>query len=200
MTTVKVRLFILLLMASVACLAITGCAPKNTVRLMYSSAENAALPVPGAPQVTVVIFEDKRTKAELGAKKSGELFVANTLVTDWVSRSLADEISRMGPQVSYAMNLPQALAANPDYIVTGNVQEVWVKDTGPTSYSTTIRVSFELKNRQGKIYGENLTATQERASLPSPTMVESLLSDTLREVLGVAASKINEHVNKPGTR
>ena len=106
--------------------------------------------------------------------------------------ALADEISRMGPQVSYAPSIQLAQSARPDYIVTGTVEEVWVKESNPTTYAATVRISFNVANRQGSVYSQNLSSSQEKTGLPSSGMVEDLLTGTLREVLGVAASKINE--------
>lgn len=169
-----------------------GCAPKDTVRLLYTPVTPSVLPAPTAPRVAVVLFEDKRGKQEIGTRSKGGVFSAATSVPEWISRSLADEISRMGPQVSYAPSIQLAQSARPDYIVTGTVEEVWVKESNPTTYAATVRISFNVANRQGSVYSQNLSSSQEKTGLPSSGMVEDLLTGTLREVLGVAASKINE--------
>ncbi len=177
-------------------LALAGCGPQNTVNLKYVPLEGTVLPAPNAPRLTVVLFEDARGKTDLGVKGDGTPFTASGDVAEWISRSLADEISRMGPQVSYAKTLKEAQAAQPDFIVTGTVREVWIAEVNPTTYSTAIRFTFNLSNKSGRIYGENLSSHQERAGLPTASFVDDALSATLREVLGVAASKINEVVQK----
>lgn len=186
------RLFSGLCATLLCALALAGCAPKDTVRLLYAPVTPSVLPAPTAPRVAVVLFEDKRGKQEIGARSKGGSFSAATSVTEWVSRSLADEISRMGPQVSYAPSIQLAQSARPDYIVTGAVEEVWVKESNPATYSATVRISFNVANRQGSVYSQNLSSSQEKTALPGSGMVEELLTGTLREVLGVAASKINE--------
>ena len=67
-----------------------------------------------------------------------------------------------------------------------------MKESNPTTYAATVRISFNVANRQGSVYSQNLSSSQEKTGLPSSGMVEDLLTGTLREVLGVAASKINE--------
>ncbi len=173
-----------------------ACSPQAGVRLIYVPAQNTVLPAPGAARITVVQFEDKRTRSEIGERSNGQFFMASSPVADWVARSLADEVSRMGPQVSYTNNLPQAQAANPQFLVTGSVQEVWVRQNNPTSYTATIRISFSVAKRNGVVYSENLSATQERTGIPSSDMVENLLSGTLRELLSNAAPKIVEATKK----
>lgn len=186
------RLFSGLCVALLCALTLAGCAPKDTVRLLYTPVTPSVLPAPTAPRVAVVLFEDKRGKQEIGTRSKGGVFSAATSVPEWISRSLADEISRMGPQVSYAPSIQLAQSARPDYIVTGTVEEVWVKESNPTTYAATVRISFNVANRQGSVYSQNLSSSQEKTGLPSSGMVEDLLTGTLREVLGVAASKINE--------
>ncbi|HJA08616.1 MAG TPA: hypothetical protein H9962_05440 [Candidatus Mailhella merdigallinarum] len=186
------RLFSGLCAALLCALTLAGCAPKDTVRLLYTPVTPSVLPAPTAPRVAVVLFEDKRGKQEIGTRSKGGVFSAATSVPEWISRSLADEISRMGPQVSYAPSIQLAQSARPDYIVTGTVEEVWVKESNPTTYAATVRISFNVANRQGSVYSQNLSSSQEKTGLPSSGMVEDLLTGTLREVLGVAASKINE--------
>ena len=186
------RLFSGLCAALLCALTLAGCAPKDTVRLLYTPVTPSVLPAPTAPRVAVVLVEDKRGKQEIGTRSKGGVFSAATSVPEWISRSLADEISRMGPQVSYAPSIQLAQSARPDYIVTGTVEEVWVKESNPTTYAATVRISFNVANRQGSVYSQNLSSSQEKTGLPSSGMVEDLLTGTLREVLGVAASKINE--------
>lgn len=171
---------------------VAGCAPKDTVRLIYTPVTPSVLPAPTAPRVAVVLFEDKRGKQEIGVRRNGGQFLPGSSVPEWITRSLADEVSRMGPQVSYAPSIQLAQSARPDYIVTGTVEEVWVKESSPATYSSTVRVTFNLANRKGTVYAQNLSSSQEKTGLPGSGMVEGLLTDTLREVLGVAASKISE--------
>lgn len=187
------RRFSLLLM--LLCL-LGACSPQANVRLIYVPAQTTALPSPGAARITVVQFEDKRPRAEIGEQSNGQRFFASSPVADWVTRSLADEVSRMGPQVAYTSNVSQAQAGNPQFLVTGKVLEVWVRQNSTTSYTATIRIAFSVGKRNGVVYSENLSATQERSGIPSSSMVENLLNSTLRELLSTATPKIVDAVGK----
>lgn len=178
------------------CVLLTACGPGNTVRLMYTPpAAGAVLPSPGAPTVTVVIFDDQRPQPTVvGIKRDGASISPNAQVADWVARSLSDELARQGLQVSYATTLSQAKAAKPDYIVTGVVREVWLKETNPTQMDVVIRVSINVAGAKGNIYTETLSATQDRQGLPTESAAENLLSDALRNILGPASQKIAEKI------
>ena len=115
-------------------------------------------------------------------------------MTDWISRSLADELARQGAQVSYAATQAQAQSGNPDYIVTGTVTDVWLKENSATNVTATIRATVKLASRKGVVYSENLTASQDRQFIPSSSAVESLLSDTLRDLLVPTAKKLQDKI------
>jgi hypothetical protein len=173
-------------------LTVTGCMPKDSVRLVYAPAASAVLPAPTAPRIAVVLFEDQRGKADIGAKKDGKAFVPGSQVAEWISRSLADELSRKGPQVSYAPSIQLAQSAQPDFLVTGAVEEVWIKETNLASYSATVRINIRLATRNGVIFNQTLSSTQEKTGVPGARLVESVLTETVREVLSSAAAKIAE--------
>lgn len=183
------------LMLVTACL-LAACGPSNNVRLFYNSATPSILPQPQAPRVVVVMFEDQRLNPQvLGPRRDGSSFTANTSVTDWVSRSLADELARQGVQVSFANTISQAQAGNPNYVVTGVVREIVLKETGPTSASAAMKISVTLRNRSGIVYSENLTSSQEKPFLPSSSAVENLLAETLRELMSPTAKKMQSMMN-----
>lgn len=175
---------------------LTACGPGNTVRLMYAPpAAGAVLPSPGAPTVTVVIFDDKRPQPTVvGTKRDGAAISPNAQVSDWVARSLSDELGRQGLQVSYATTLSQAKAAHPQYIVTGVVREAWLKETSPTQMDVVIRMTITVSGEKGVLYTETLSATQDRQGLPTASAAENLLSDALRSILAPASLKIAEKI------
>ncbi len=173
-------------------ISLQGCLPAAMVELEYPAPHSSFFPSPSAPKLSVVLFEDIRTDLNVGMKRDGTYYTATSSVAQWVSRALADELSIMGPQVSFAQNLSEAESANPDYIVTGKVTDVWVKETNLASYSASIKVSFELMQGYNVLYSETLTAMQETQTVPTSTTVQKLLSNTLSEITSVAASKISE--------
>ena len=82
-----------LLAALIPLVFLAACGPSNSVRLMYTPSGAAVLPKPGAPRVTVVMFDDKRPRQAIGERQDGSSFMANALVSDWVSRALGEELS-----------------------------------------------------------------------------------------------------------
>lgn len=181
-------------MALLLALPLVACGPGNTVRLIYSPAVENVLPQPAAPRVTVVMFEDQRTQQSIGVLRDGTVASAGSNVADWVSRSLGDELARDGQQVSYSPTMTGAQNAHPPYIISGVVREVWLKELNPTTMTATIRITVTLRGKKGVLYSENLSSTQERKGLPSATAAETLLADTLRDVLQPTAKKIETYL------
>lgn len=184
------------LLLVLAALALSACAPGNSVRLLYSPPDAAVLPDPSAPRVTVVMFEDKRPVVQVGERKDGTSFVAASTVSDWVSRSLADELARQGLQVSFALTPEQARAGGPDYIVTGVVNEVWLKELKTTEFSTSMKLAVSVSDYTKVLYTEHLSGGQSKQVIPASDVVEKLLAETLRDVLQPAARKIQSTVKK----
>lgn len=177
-------------------LAVTGCGPGNTVRLLYKPADSGTLPAPGAPSVAVVQFEDKRPHPQLGVRRDNSSFLASSPVAEWVSRSLADELARHGLQVSYATTIEQARSANPGYIVSGILEETWLKEGSATELSVNIRATMTLSSRKGRIMTEGLSASQSKSGLPSSTAAEQLLLDTVQELVQPASRKVEQAITK----
>ena len=170
----------------------TACGPANSVRLLPPPfQEGAVLPGPKAPRVTVVAFEDKRQDMTvIGSRRDNTAFVTNDSVTQWISKALADELARNGLQVSYADSVNQARAGNPDYLVTGDVDQVWLREKSATDLSTQMRVNYSVANRQSRIYRETLNASQSRTVMPTGSAADTIMLDTLRELIKPMAQKI----------
>ena len=179
--SILIRRVVTLALTLVTLTLLAACGPSNNVRLIYNTNTSAVLPLPGSPSVAVVMFNDERTRQYIGERKDGSVFTASSTIADWFSRSLADELGRQGVQVSFASTLEQARAANPTYIVT-RVQ-------------CTIKAKVALSNKKGVLYSENLSSTQERQFIPSASAIESLLSDTLKDLLVPAAKKIQSQIH-----
>ena len=149
------------------------------------------LPAPNAPRVSVVTFADKRQdQSALGVRRDKSAFVTGDDVARWISRALADELARNGMQVTFALNVNQARSGNPDYLVTGQVDEAWLRETSATDLSTNLRVNYVLANRQGRLLRESLNSSQSRSGLPSGAAAENLMLETLRDLVKPMAQKI----------
>ncbi len=173
---------------------LAACGPSNNVRLIYNTNTSTVLPLPGSPSVAVVMFDDQRTRQYIGERKDGSVFTASSTISDWFSRSLADELGREGVQVSFASTMEQARTAHPAYIVNGTITEIWLTEVSSTRVQCTIKAKVSLSGKKGVVYSENLSSTQERQFIPSNSAIETLLSDTLRDLLVPAAKKIQSQL------
>lgn len=184
-----------LLSGLLAALLLAACGPSNNVRLLPPPLDASVLPAPNAPRVSVVTFADQRQdQSALGVRRDKSAFVTGDDVPQWISRALADELARNGMQVTFALNVNQARSGNPDYLVTGQVDEVWLREASATDISSTLRVSYVLVNRQGRLLRESLNASQSRSGLPSGAAADNLMLETLRDLVKPMAQKIVQAV------
>ncbi len=189
---------VFLAILSLAFFSLLACGPGNTVKLLPPPPLQASsLPAPNAPSVCVVNFEDNRMDpVDIGQRRDGTSFTTTGDVPVWISRALADELARKGFRVTFSMSPNQARSSNPDYLVTGIVQEVWIKEASMTELSVQLRVDCTLANRKGKIWSEACNTSQTKTGLPMGSFADELLLDTLKDLLGPVAQKISQSIEK----
>ena len=173
-----------------AAVALTGCLAQNNVRLLYNPSGTAALPVATAPRVAVVVFEDQRGRIDIGTRKDGSPFQPSSSVAEWVSQSLADELARQGAQVSLATSMAQAQAGQPDYIVGGVVERVWLTEKSISSYDAVIRIQTRLYSQKQATVSRSFASQQEKTGIPGAALAEQTLPSTLADVLKNASMSI----------
>ena len=173
-----------------AATVLTGCLTQNNIRLLYNTSGASALPVATAPRVAVVVFEDQRGRLDIGVRKDGSPFQPSSSVAEWVSQSLADELARQGAQVSLATSMAQAQAGQPDYIVGGVVERVWLTEQSMTKYDAVIRIQTRLYSQKQGVMTKNFASQQEKTGIPGAALAEQTLSSTLGDVLKNASLSI----------
>ena len=173
-----------------AAVALTGCLAQNNIRLLYNTSGSSALPVATAPRVAVVVFEDQRGRIDIGTRKDGSPFQPSSSVAEWVSQSLADELARQGAQVSLASSMAQAQSGQPDYIVGGVVERVWLTEKSLSSYDAVIRIQTRLYSQKQATVTKSFASQQEKTGIPGAALAEQTLSSTLADVLKNAAMSI----------
>ncbi len=173
-----------------AATVLTGCLAQNNIRLLYNTSGASALPVATAPRVAVVVFEDQRGRLDIGVRKDGSPFQPSSSVAEWVSQSLADELARQGAQVSLATSMAQAQAGQPDYIVGGVVERVWLTEQSMTKYDAVIRIQTRLYSQKQGVMTKNFASQQEKTGIPGAALAEQTLSSTLGDVLKNASLSI----------
>lgn len=182
-------LSLVFLFASMA-LLVFGCAQNNVVRLLYNPATPATAPSVTAPRVTVVIFDDQRGRVDIGVRKDGSSFQPGSNVKEWVSYSLADELTRQGAQVSIASNRQQAEAANPEYMIDGVIERVWLTEKNISNYEAAIRLQIHIYNKSKNPVIKNFGAQQSKTGVPGARLAEETLTNTLHDVLAEAVPSI----------
>jgi uncharacterized lipoprotein YajG len=191
-------------MATLSCLALTvallaACGPSNTVRLLPPpSLEASMLPPANAPRLSVVLFADGREdRTALGVRRDGSAFEADGSLAQWVSNALAEALAHTGLQVSFATTVNEARKGNPDYLLTGELQEIWLRETSTTDITATMRIQYTLASREKKVLPrDSFSASQSRSGLPSKSKAEQLLLDTLNDLVNPTADKIFKTVTK----
>jgi len=183
----RVFLFFCILLPSAF---LTGCMTKNDVRLLYHPATAAMVPSAAAPRVAVVVFDDQRGKTEIGLRKDGSAFQPVSDVAQWVSAALAEELARKGMQVSLAESALQAEAGNPDCIVTGTVENVWLEEKGVSHYTASIRIQMHV-NRGGNVTINKFSAQQDKSGMPGAKLAEGVLAGALTDVVESAVNTLS---------
>lgn len=173
-------------------LLLCACGPGNTVRLIPPPAIDAAsLPAPNAPSISVVSFTDKQLDPGIvGKRRDGSAFTTGGDVAQWLSRALADELARKGMRVTFAHDTAQARSGNPDYLVTGVVEQVWLNEVSAFELTAQMRVKCTLANRKGKLWTETTNSSQTYGGLLSSRSADKLLIDTLRDLIQPISQKI----------
>ena len=174
-----------------AALALTGCLAKNDdVRLLYDTQVPQAVPAATAPRIVVVQFEDKRTTADLGLRKDGTAFQSSASVSGWVTQALADELAARGAQVSVALSMAQAQMNQPQYIVTGTVENVQLTEKSLTTCQAAIRLQTHLYSNMQSTVTRSFSSQFEKTGIPGAKLGEATLSGALAEALGNAATAV----------
>ncbi len=176
----------LLLFAS--CLFIFACA-SNDIRLLYP--ENANSSAHSDKHVVLVYFQDVRKNPNLGIKTDNSAFLASSNISDWVTKSLGNELNKLGISVSYVDSLEDAKEKS-GFVVNGKITELWINQTAITSLTTNIKLDLELFNNLRPLFTEHLSASQNGEFIVSSSNIENILYNTLSDITSPAAHKILE--------
>ena len=178
----------------VALFALSACGPSSTVRLLYRPADAPQIPASTAPSISVVQLKDARPNSYIGVRRDNTPFIPNGTVPDWMTKSLADELTRQGLRVTYAQTLEAARLAQPQYILTGELQEVWIRENSSTDVSASIRAFISVTGHKGRLFNEGVTASLSKQGLPGSTVAEDLLYNTAQELVQSIANKTQQAI------
>lgn len=183
------------LLALLSVLLLAGCA-QNTVRLVYTPSTENTIPLSGSPAVSVVAFTDKRVSPPVGQRSNGSDFMPSSSVSDWITHSLASELSQQGLVVTLADSEAQAQASGAKYMVTGSIDEIWLTEKSSTDYDARMRATVTVKEAKKNLLTRSFSSALSRRVVPLSSVPEEMLSETLRDLVTPMARAINEQVRR----
>ena len=161
---------------------LTGCAKRTTIELQFAPTGINLEPCPGT--IAVVEVADKRTRSAIGVTHGGSEFFARTSVTAWVSRAFADELTAGGCQVQLH---PRMMEFDTDFVVTGDLLEVFITQRSVTDYTATMRLRIVATSGGKNVFAKTFNSTFNQTTAPSPGVnvraLSRLLQGMMRELL-----------------
>jgi uncharacterized lipoprotein YajG len=188
-----VRFFLPVLMLIVL-FALSACGSGSTVRLLYRPADAPNIPASTAPSLSVVQLKDARTNSYIGARHDNSPFIPNGAVPEWATRSLAEALTRQGLRVTHAQHLEAARISQPEYILTGELQEVWIRESSRTDISASVKAFISVTGHKGRLINESVMSSLSRQGLLGSAAAEELLYNTLQELVQSVAHKTQQAI------
>jgi hypothetical protein len=139
-------------------------------------------------------LKDSRPNPYIGTRHDNTPFIPNGSPPEWVTRSLADALVRQGMRVTYATDLETARASQPQYILTGELQEVWIRESSRLDRSASVKAFVSISGQKGKVLNEGVTASLSRTGAPTGSAAEELLYNTLQELVQIVAHKAQQSI------
>lgn len=167
----------LLLLALCMVSLLAACGPSSTVNLI--SPEVVSSPTTHAPVVALLNFENNRSSQALGVRADGSQFNASDSVSVWFSKNLINSLNQGGMHVVQINNITEASSVNADYVLTGTLDEVWLKENSRTNMSGRIRATYKLTRGDVTIAKEALRCERENGATLFSSSAASKLADEL---------------------
>ncbi|MDD4952430.1 MAG: hypothetical protein PHV85_07780 [Desulfovibrionaceae bacterium] len=162
-----------------------ACAAGNSVRLGYRVVGIEARA--GDAELSLVAFKDGRGKKDIGVNSEGQAFYPDSSVAEWVGWSLYDELRAAGAKVKYH-NLDTGFET--DYVVGGEVLEVWVKQESATTYKAQVRAKVVVSRGGETVHIEKFQSEVERVVFPGSQRPAEVLTEALQGLVTEAARAV----------
>ena len=186
--------YCLALLCALCCTALlTACGPSNTIMLVSPSEISPANSA--EPSIALVKFEDKRGKNTLGTRLDKSHFFSADPVTEWFSKTLADGLNKAGMNVVYVHSVAEAMKHNPKYLITGDLDELWMVENSRTSMTAKIRAHFTLAKGDSTVSKEMVRSERENSNVMfNSSAASKLFDDTMNDFSDVMVEKIRRAV------
>jgi len=188
-----VRFFVPALLLT-ALFALSACSPSSTVQLLHRPVDAPQIPASTAPSISVVQLKDVRPNSTIGVRRDNTSFIPSDSAPEWVTRSLADAFTRLGMRVTYAHSLEAARASQPQYILTGELRELWIRESSITEMSASVQAFISVTGQSGRLVNESLRSSLSRQGVPSSSAAEELLYNTVQELVQSVANKTQQAI------
>jgi uncharacterized lipoprotein YajG len=178
-----------------ALFALSACGPSNTVRLLNRPADAPLIPSSTAPGISVVQLNDARTGTDIGVRHDKTPFTPGGQPHDWVTNSLADALARQGLRVTYAKDIEAARSSpQPQYTLTGELQEMWIRESSRTELSASVKVFITVAGPKGRLLNQSESSSQSKQGALGGAAAEKLLYDTVQELVQSVAHKTQQAI------
>jgi uncharacterized lipoprotein YajG len=186
--------FYTLALLLVALFTLNACGPGNTVRLLHRPTDAPQIPESTAPSISIVQLKDARSNSYIGVRRDNTPFIPNGTVPEWVTQSLADGLTRQGLRGTYAQTLEAARASQPQYILTGELQELWIREGSRTDISAGVKAFISVVGHRGKLVNEGMTSSLSKQGVLGSAAAEELLFNTVQELVQSVANKTQQAI------
>jgi hypothetical protein len=167
-----------------------GCAAGNAIKLKYAL---ISTDTPCAGDITVFRFEDKRPVTTLGKTTDNEAITSLSDVAEWVGWALFDELENAGCKPKYRTAIT---APDDELVVTGEVLDLTLNQTGMTTYKGRVSVRIVVKRGDTTLHAEKYTSEVEDVVVPGYSTESDILAEALRGVMYEAIPAIAEAARK----
>ena len=154
-----------------------GCSKSNAIKLTYALNSTDS---PCAGKIVVFKFEDKRTRTVLGKNSDSEAITALSDVSEWVGWALFDELQSAGCDAKYRTT---TVMPGDDLLVTGEVLELDLNQTGVTTYSGKIVVRIMVTKAGDTVHVQKYSSEVEDVVMPGYATRSDILAEALRGVM-----------------
>ncbi|WP_242652913.1 hypothetical protein [Pseudodesulfovibrio hydrargyri] len=167
-----------------------GCASGNAIKLKYAL---ISTDTPCVGEITVFRFEDKRPTSVLGKTTDNETITSLSDVAEWAGWALFDELENAGCKVRYRTAIT---APDDELLVTGQVLELALNQTGVTTYKGRVSVRIVVSRGDATLHAEKYTSEVEDVVVPGYSSESDILAEALRGVMYEAIPAIAQAARK----
>lgn len=167
------RIFCLMLLPALLC----ACAANNGVKLTYALGPTLAS---CSGDVVVYKFQDKRTGTRLGKDSNGHVIDTLSNVVDWVGWALFDELEAAGCTAKYRTS---TLPGDDVPVVTGEILNVGLNQTGTTTYAGKIEVRIVIRKGGKVVHSEKFAGEVQDVVLPGYGSESDIMAEVLRTLM-----------------